>query len=142
MNPEGVCDGPQDVSKEMQGVYSERSASGFTMDPNQEYIDQNRLYKRRQEPDGFEQLWLAYPSTRRNRREEAAEIYRDAVTKGATIEAMLSALEEEKSSYDWAKENGRYVPGIVKWLQREAWRDYIQLDADGQTQEEELWTTE
>jgi hypothetical protein len=34
---------------------------------------------------------------------------------------MLSALDCQKQSPDWLKEEGRYVPGIKKWLEDRYW---------------------
>ena len=57
---------------------------------------------------------------------------------GATVDAMIAALEADKSSYTWSKEGGRYIPGIVKWLQKETWRDYL---IAAPAEEEEIWTS-
>ena len=58
---------------------------------------------------------------------------------GATTDAILEALEAEKASDAWRQENGRYIPGIVKWLQKEAWRDYLKQDEP--EEDDELWTS-
>lgn len=78
------------------------------------------------EPEGFTSVWIAYPSNRRTQRREAARLVAKALEDGATIESILSALEAEKQSDDWLKENGRFVPGIVKWLEKENWRSFVQ----------------
>ena len=90
------------------------------------------------EPEGFTTLWLAYPIDRRTNREIAANLYREAIKSGATLDSMIAALEADKQSVTWLKESGRYIPGIVKWLQREAWRDYLTQEA---SEEEEEWET-
>jgi len=33
------------------------------------------------------------------------------------LNRMLSALDRQKESSDWIKEDGRYVPGIKQWLE-------------------------
>ena len=90
------------------------------------------------EPEGFISLWLAYPIDRRTNREEAANLYREAIRNGATLSSMIAALDVEKQSVTWLKESGRLTPGIVKWLQREAWRNYLTQEA---SEEEEEWIT-
>ncbi len=82
-------------------------------------------YGTRNEPDRFSEIWLAYPQNRRTNREAAAALVEKALNDGATIEAILSALEAEKQTVDWLTANGQYVPGIVKWLEREPWRVYV-----------------
>lgn len=82
-------------------------------------------YGTRNEPDRFSEIWLAYPQNRRTNRKAAAALVEKALNDGATIEAILSALEAEKQTVDWLTANGQYVPGIVKWLEREPWRVYV-----------------
>ena len=82
-------------------------------------------YGTRNEPDRFSEIWLAYPQNSRTNREAAAALVEKALNDGATIEAILSALEAEKQTVDWLTANGQYVPGIVKWLEREPWRVYV-----------------
>ena len=77
------------------------------------------------EPMGFQEVWLSYPAARRTRRTEAAELFAQALSDGATVEAVLRALEDDVQSAAWQRENGQYIPGIVKWLQKETWRSYI-----------------
>lgn len=95
-----------------------------------------RLYS--SEPEGFEKLWLAYPIERRTRRAEAAEIFRSALAQGATVQAILDSLEEAKRSFNWHKENGRYIPSLVTWLHKETWRDCI---TPKESEDSEEWTT-
>ena len=96
---------------------------GITMDPSS--IDKNiySISSIQREPKGFTKLWLSYPLNRRTARAEAAALVCKALADGATIEQILDALETDKQSFSWQQDNGRYIPGIVKWLQKEAWRN-------------------
>ena len=58
---------------------------------------------------------------------------------GATIDSILAALEAEKQSYSWREENGRFIPGIVKWLGKETWRSFVQQAET--VEEDEEWTS-
>lgn len=82
-------------------------------------------YGTRNEPDRFSEIWLAYPQNRRTNREAAAALVEKALNDGATVDSILAALEAEKTTLDWMTANGQYVPGIVKWLEREPWRAYV-----------------
>ena len=82
-------------------------------------------YGTRNEPDRFSEIWLAYPQNRRTNREAAAALVEKALNDGATVDSILAALEAEKTTLDWMTANGQYVPGIVKWLEREPWRSYV-----------------
>ena len=89
------------------------------------------------EPTGFTDIWVAYPANRRTRRSEAAQLVNKALENGATIEAILTALEADKHSSDWNHEQGRFIPGIVKWLEKETWRNYLPQIAP--EEDEEAW---
>ena len=91
------------------------------------------------EPDRFSEIWLAYPQNRRTNREAAAALVEKALNDGATVDSILTALDAEKQTVDWQTANGQYVPGIVKWLQREPWRSYV--TAAPQAADDELWKT-
>lgn len=91
------------------------------------------------EPKGFTEIWVSYPVSRRTNRAEAAALVAKAYTDGATTESILKALEADNSSAAWCREDGRYIPGIVKWLQKEAWRSY--LEQMKPEEDEELWTS-
>ena len=112
---------------------------GLKTRPNQ-YISNTKLntLSLPEVPEAFTQIWLAYPPERRTCRDEAICLFRKAMEDGATVDAMIAALEADKSSYTWSKEGGRYIPGIVKWLQKETWRDYL---IAAPAEEEEIWTS-
>lgn len=115
-----------------------KSAGGSTMEPN--LIEKKSTSSLPlSEPNGFTSVWIAYPSMRRTQRKEAAQLVAKALEDGATIEAILTALEAEKQSDDWHKENGRFVPGIVKWLEKETWRGFVQQAET--VEEDEEWTS-
>lgn len=113
----------QPIPSDDQWCQSE-TAGGLKTRPNQ-YINKLYTHSLSEEPEGFSQLWLAYPSPRRTCKDEAIVLFQKAINEGATVDAMIAALEAEKSSYAWTKEGGRYIPGIVKWLQKETWHDYV-----------------
>lgn len=115
-----------------------KSDSGSTMEPNP--IEKNSTASlSTSEPQGFTDVWIAYPAPRRNLRREAARLVAKALDEGATIDSILAALEAEKQSSGWLEENGRFVPGIVKWLEKETWRSFVQpAEPD---EEDEEWTS-
>lgn len=64
-----------------------------------------------------------------------------ALSEGATIGSILAALEEAKQSMDWQNNDGQYIPGIVKWLQREAWRRYLPEDQPDDDEGDKPWVS-
>ena len=132
------------ISK-MEPVFVQNGASlpatGSKLEPNP--IEKNRYssltHNPIPEPEGFTEIWVAYPVNRRTNRPEAATLVAKAQAEGATTEAILEALESDKRSVAWCQEDGRYIPGIVKWLQKEAWRDYLKPEEP--EEDDEQWIT-
>lgn len=123
-------DWPHDEARKRTG--------GSTMEPNP--IEKNSTASQTSsEPQGFTDVWIAYPANRRNLRREAARLVAKALNDGATIDSILSALEAEKQSHAWQEENGRFIPGIVKWLEKETWRSFVQQPTP--VEEDEEWTS-
>ena len=88
--------------------------------------------------EDFQKLWMAYPFERRTRRQEAEALFRSAVTQGADLRAFMDCLERDRYTTTWLSDNGKWIPGIVKWLGQEGWREFINPIPT----EDELWTTE
>ena len=115
-----------------------KRGGGSTMEPNP--IEKNSTASLSgSEPQGFTNVWIAYPANRRTLIREAARLVAKALDDGATIDSILAALEAEKQSYSWREENGRFIPGIVKWLEKETWRSFVQQVET--VEEEEEWTS-
>lgn len=135
----------QPASREISPVFPQNQSSydetGLIKrtNPIEERISNSSIFSAQSEPDGFMDIWISYPVSRRFRRSEAAMLVRRAFADGATKEAILEALEAEEQSEAWQKENGRFIPGIVTWLQKEAWRSYVHPTVHKEY--EELWTT-
>ncbi|MCP4747281.1 MAG: hypothetical protein GY874_14245 [Desulfobacteraceae bacterium] len=50
------------------------------------------------------------------------------------MEVLLSALEAQKQSYQWQKEQGRYIPSPFNWIYGRKWEDQIKPEALGRYQ--------
>ena len=119
----GPCpDGPE-TSPVLSHSESSFSVNGPTVSPNPIKNICSSSGLSGFEPEGFKEIWVSYPAIRRNNRSEAAALVARAMEEGATAEAILEALENDKRSVTWCQENGRFIPGIVKWLQKETWRN-------------------
>ena len=66
----------------------------------------------------FERLWAAYPAARRVNRKSCRKAF-DTVT--VPIDELLDALERQKSSDEWIKQDGKYIPGMFKWISESRW---------------------
>lgn len=74
------------------------------------------------EPAGFVKWWDAYPDKRTRKHSRSKCLAR--WTKGgleAIASRILSQLQREKASSNWAKDDGRFIPNPLKWLERAPW---------------------
>jgi hypothetical protein len=70
--------------------------------------------------EAFDKFWAAYPN--KTKQLEAKEAFNEALTK-TTIEEILTAIEASKTSHDWTKECGKYIPNPANWLRDRRWTD-------------------
>lgn len=78
----------------------------------------------------FAQFYEAYP--KKKARPAAEKAWQKINPDEQLLAAMLSALERQKSSDDWQKASGQYIPYPASWLNGRRWEDAeaaIVLDA-------------
>lgn len=73
------------------------------------------------EPISFTQFWQAYP--RQERRLEALAVWRTLQMNLALEAEIMKSLACWKTSQDWRKDGGRYVPHPDKWLIGRRWTE-------------------
>lgn len=94
-----------------------------------------REEKRREEvnltpkPEGFVEFWSAYPK----------KIGKGAAEKAwkknkPPVQKVLDAIEQQKSSPQWTKDKGQFIPNPATWINQSRWEDslHIELDSDGE----------
>jgi hypothetical protein len=72
----------------------------------------------------FESFWTAYPKKIGKR---AAEKAWQTARKRPALPRILAALSSAKSSPDWKKEQGKYIPHPTTWLNQGRWDDVLTL---------------
>jgi hypothetical protein len=68
----------------------------------------------------FDKFWEAYPRKVGKAKAEAAFL---KVTVG--IDVLLAAIEEQKKSTQWTKDNGQFIPHPATWLNGKRWEDQL-----------------
>lgn len=68
----------------------------------------------------FAAFWAAYP---RKQNKKAAMKAFDKVH--VSIEVLLSAVERQRQTAQWQRDNGQYIPLASSWLNQERWTDEI-----------------
>ena len=79
--------------------------------------------RRRAEPDWglFEAFWAAYP--RKTHKDRARRAWRKLSPTPELCQTMAAALERDKHSRQWTKDNGEYIPYPASWLNAKPWED-------------------
>lgn len=74
-------------------------------------------------PRDFDTFWACYP--KKVGKEAAKKAFRKVTT---PLETLINALETQKRSKQWARDNGQYIPNPSTWLNQGRWED--ELDAE------------
>lgn len=68
----------------------------------------------------FERFWAVYP------KKVGKEAARRAFAKvRVPTESLIAAVEAQKRSLQWGKENGRFIPNPATWLNQGRWEDDV-----------------
>lgn len=69
----------------------------------------------------FEQFWSAYP--RKQNKDRARRAWKKLRPDMALCQAMSDALERDRRSEQWRKNNGEFIPHPSSWLNGRRWED-------------------
>ncbi len=126
------------LHKRTKSIYPEPPASSRKVPeiPSESNLTQENLTERnlselretrQREADVlFEQFWAAYPKKRA--KDEARKEWDKRRPDAGLLDVMLRALEIQKSSPDWQKDRGQYIPQPSRWLRGARWTDVIEPD--------------
>lgn len=78
--------------------------------------------------DGFHEFWNAYP--KKVAKKAAYKAWCKLKPDSALQQTLLSKLEHFKTSTDWQKERGKYIPHPSTWLSQERWHDELPSSDD------------
>lgn len=73
----------------------------------------------------FEIFWKEYP--KKKSKGQAEKAWKKIVFKNGLFEHIISKLNLLKTSNDWLKENGQFIPYPATWLNAKGWEDEIGL---------------
>lgn len=72
-------------------------------------------------PSGFSRFWDAYPKKKSKGKAELA--FKTIKPNEQLLETMLQAIERAKTSFEWLKEGGQFIPHPASWLRAKGWED-------------------
>lgn len=71
----------------------------------------------------FDQFWAAYP--KKKSRGDAEKAWATLRPDEQLHDRLLQAIERAKTSADWRRENGQFIPYPATWLRAKGWEDAI-----------------
>lgn len=77
-------------------------------------------------PKGYEPFltfWKAYP--KKVKKQKSWEIWCKLRPDAALVSVIMDALDKQKRSDRWRRENGRYIPDPTTWLNGRRWEDEL-----------------
>lgn len=73
------------------------------------------------ESDGFKSFWTAYP--RKQAKPNAQRAWKKLKPGEELTAIILAAVERQRNSDEWRRENGRFIPLPASWLNARRWED-------------------
>lgn len=73
--------------------------------------------------EAFEKFWAAYP--RKVGKQAAIKAWSKLRPTKELTQAILQAVEYQRCSEQWRKENGRFIPNPATWLNQGRWEDEV-----------------
>jgi hypothetical protein len=71
----------------------------------------------------FDTFWKEYP--RKVSKQQAVKAWRSINPDHTLLTTMLQALEKQKRSEQWQKDNGKFIPHPATWLNGKRWEDEL-----------------
>jgi DNA-binding transcriptional regulator YhcF (GntR family) len=94
---------------------------------NDTKVNTPREYKKKEYKytHAFEQFWIAYP--KKVGKQDAIKSFNKIKPDDSQLKAMIEAVNRQKLSQQWQKDDGQYVPNPATWLNGRRWEDEIGL---------------
>ena len=111
-----------------QAKGKQRASKGQQDKNNIELIEPEEIIKKTPSestpPDGFDQFWSAYP--RHTGKAEAKKAFDKLKPDVELLGKMLDAIERQKASSQWQRDDGQYIPYPATWLNKKRWEDEVE----------------
>lgn len=73
----------------------------------------------------FEKFWKAYP--KKKKKDDALKVFNRKKSKMPSIEKVIFAIQIQKKSNDWTRDEGQFIPYPASWLNGGSWDDQVEL---------------
>jgi len=102
--------GQENLPQEVKNLY-----------PNDTDLNNTEIIKTDPINTSFERFWAAYP--KKKSKGDAERAWKNFNPNKELAALILEKVEAAKSSYDWLKNNGQYIPYPASWLNAKGWED-------------------
>ena len=103
---------------ERQKRFREKKRNGLRREEKRGEEKRNNPYSPQ---ELFERFWKAYP--KKKSKGDAEKAWLKILPSEQLLETMVSTIEIAKTSEDWTKEKGQYIPYPASWLNAKGWLD-------------------
>lgn len=86
----------------------------------------------------FNRIWEAYPAHRRGDRKEAMKAFTKIPDANDRIEDILNGLHEMQGKEDWRKDEGKWIPGLTKFLTNRIWEEGLENPTSAAARKEKM----
>lgn len=108
----GSANGKPNGSAIVEPIANDGSPFSSLQSPKKEY------------PEDFEVFWDMYP--RKVGKGKALKSWKKVKPSRVLVQIIFEAIEKQKLSRDWMKENGQFIPYPATWLNEKRWDDEVQ----------------
>jgi len=84
----------------------------------------------------FELIWKAYPNRKNQSKRKAYEAYLKYIKNRVPIKDVLDAIEKQKKSKPWKKDDGEFIPHCATWINGCMWESESDEDEVRRKKEE------
>jgi len=122
---EGLWQGFMDgLAQPLTKGYSNSNSNSkelYSEDKGSKKKKQERKLALKRNREQFELLWSEYPKKRGKK--PSSWRYKTMIPDDELFNLIYSDITERSKSYDWRKEDGKYVPLMTTYLNQEGWND-------------------
>ena len=88
-------------------------------------IKENKVKENNVIDSRFARFWAVYP--RHNAKQNARKAFEKLNPDDDLLAVMINAVEKQRQSEQWTKDNGQFIPHPATWLNQRRWEDEVSV---------------
>jgi phage replication O-like protein O len=77
-------------------------------------------------PESFLKFWTEYP--KKQAKADALKAFKSLKPDDTLLDLIIGAIRKQRSTYDWQKSNGQFIPLPASWLNARRWEDELAIE--------------